>query len=112
MSSACLFLKASSDACASEIGAIEANLKAVDNRMFMEVVEWKSHADFKTHVEGKKFTIIYLGAHADANGFGELNDDFVPWELFANAVCWTDCIIPGGSSVHGMLSRRNEDSRP
>ena len=95
MSTSCLFLKASSDACATEIDAIAVTVKAAANDATMEIVEWGDYEKFKAQVDGKKFNLIYLGAHADGDGFGDENNMF-PWQLLASAVCISDCLEAGG----------------
>ena len=97
MNTASMFLKASTDACASEIGAIETNLKAIDGGATMELIEWISPNDFCQRIQGKKFGIIYLGAHADGTGFGEnAPGAWHTWDDLASSICATDCIAPKG----------------
>jgi hypothetical protein len=99
MSKTCLFLKAAAAACADEEGAIRAYLKGL--KVDTEFIEWVSVEDFVNRVCGKKFEIIYLGAHADASGFGERNGTLHPWETLAAGICNSDCIIPEGTLFLG-----------
>jgi len=99
MNKTCLFLKAAAAACAEEEGVIRAHLKGM--HVDMEAIQWISAEDFPNRVVGKKFEIIYLGAHADGSGFGESNGIFYPWEKLAAAICASDCMIPEGTLFLG-----------
>lgn len=99
MSNNCLFLKASASACADEEGSIRANLKGMD--VDVEIVEWISANDFVQQVNGKKFGIIYLGAHADGWGFGEQGLQSQGWEVLGTAICESDCMLPEGTLFLG-----------
>ena len=99
MSKTCLFLKAAAAACAQEEDLIRAHLKGM--HVDMETIDWISAEDFPNRVDGKKFEIIYLGAHADGMGFGESNGNFYPWEALAAAICASDCMIPEGTLFLG-----------
>jgi hypothetical protein len=94
----CLFLKAAAAACANEEGSIRANLKAFG--VDVEVIQWTSQGDFYQQVTGKKFAIIYLGAHADGYGFGE-QGAFQPWETLAESICMSDCMTLEGTLFLG-----------
>jgi hypothetical protein len=66
-----------------------------------ELIEWVSVEDFVNRASSKKFDIIYLGAHADASGFGETNGTLHPWETLAAGICNSDCMIPEGTLFLG-----------
>jgi hypothetical protein len=70
-------------------------------RVDTEVIEWISFEDFANRVSGKKFEIIYLGAHANGFGFGESNGILHPWETLAAVICGSDCMIPEGTLFLG-----------
>jgi hypothetical protein len=95
----CLFLKASAAACANEEGSIRANLKGLG--VDMEVIEWVSVDDFLQQAIGKKFSIIYLGAHADNLGFGEEGLQLHRWEELGVAICASECMLPEGTLFLG-----------
>ena len=60
-------------------------------------IEWTSIDSFKAEVQGKKFSVLYLGAHADAKGFGHTADNAsTSWEDFALALCTSECVAPDG----------------
>src|SRR5882724_1790156 len=99
MSKTCLFLKAAAAACADEEAVIRHYLKGL--QVEMEAIEWVSVEDFVNRVFGKKFEIIYLGAHADGSGFGESNGTLHPWESLAAGICNSDCIVPEGTLFLG-----------
>jgi hypothetical protein len=94
----CLFLKAAAAACANEEASIRANLQML--RVDVEVIEWTSQGDFFQQVSGKKFAIIYLGAHANGAGFGE-QGRFQPWETLGESICMSDCMTPEGTLFLG-----------
>ena len=89
-----LILKASQDVCAAEVVEIaqicEAlNLKAVS-------MDWMNVSDFLMRMSAEKpFDYIYLGAHADAGGFGEAAWPATSWTDFALALCQCDKLNPG-----------------
>ncbi len=98
MTKKCLFLKASISACASEEEAIRANLRGFG--VDVEVVRWVSFDTSCPELMGKKFGIVYLGAHADGNGFGETGR-FESWETLGLAICGSDCMEPEGTLFLG-----------
>lgn len=99
MNKTCLFLKAAAAACADEEAVITAHLKGIGVKT--EVVEWLSPQDFEIQVTGKKFGIIYLGAHANAWGFGENDQTLHPWETLGTVICTSDCMVPEGTLFLG-----------
>ncbi len=99
MNKTCLFLKAAAAACADEADVISAHLKSM--HVDTELIEWISIDDFTKRVVGKKFEIIYLGAHADCSGFGESNGTLHPWENLGAAICGSDCMVPEGTLFLG-----------
>jgi hypothetical protein len=96
-----LFVTASSSACAGEAKLVEDCLRNMG--VGFRQVEWLSLEDFKTHMlDGHKYDFIYLGAHADSYGFGEKAGlSLHPWEDLGNAICITDCMLPGGTLLLG-----------
>jgi hypothetical protein len=93
----CLFVTASSAACAGEVKVV----KDILHNMGIELreVEWLSQDDFEKQISpDTKYDFVYLGAHADGTGFGEKDGATLhAWESLANAICATDCILPGGT---------------
>lgn len=83
------------------MASIEANLTAVWGNSSLKVIEWLSEDDFEQQVQGSKFRIIYLGAHADLWGFGEEGQPMHPWENLADVICQTDCMLPEGILILG-----------
>jgi len=97
VNTACLILKASEDACGSEIAALEANLKATDSKVVIRQIDWVSQDDFIAKVGDNKFKIIYVGAHADGKGFGDNNKGvWHDWQTLALSICISDCMVPEG----------------
>jgi hypothetical protein len=96
-----LFVTASTSACAGEAKLVEDCLKNMG--VGFRTVEWLSLNDFATLMsDGQKYDYIYLGAHADSYGFGEKAGlSLHPWEELGNAICATDCILPGGTLLLG-----------
>jgi hypothetical protein len=96
----CLFVRASSSAC-GEVQSVRDTLAPFG--IGLKEVEWLSHEDFCSQIAGsEKFKFIYLGAHADSFGFGEIDATALhAWEHLANAICASDCIIPGGTLFLG-----------
>jgi hypothetical protein len=97
MNTACLIVKASKDACATEVDAVVANLRATDSKIVIREVDWSGQDRFVREVGDEKFKIIYLGAHADGTGFGESDHNpWSTWDDLALSICISDCMIPGG----------------
>jgi hypothetical protein len=97
----CLFITASKSACAGEVKLVKDCLHNLD--IAFREVEWLSQNDFQTQMaKGDKYDFIYLGAHADGNGFGESDSASLhPWESLAFAICTTECIRPNGTLFLG-----------
>lgn len=97
----CLFVTASTSACAGEARLVKDCLKNLGIE-FREV-EWVSLDDFQVQISNvDKYDFIYLGAHADGNGFGESDGSALnPWETLATAICTTECIRPNGTLFLG-----------
>jgi hypothetical protein len=97
----CLFITASTSACAGEAKLVRDCLQNLG--IGFREVEWISPDDFRAQMsKGEKYDFIYLGAHADGNGFGQ-NDKTAlhPWETLAVEICTTDCIRPNGTLFLG-----------
>ena len=96
MSKSYLLLRVKGAACADEFETIKALLKNFGTT-FMER-DWISYEEFiVTYDYSQKFDAIYLGAHADGEGFG-VNDgsELCKWSDLAGALCATDAMVPGG----------------
>src|ERR1051325_7913058 len=94
MAGNCLFVKASSTACGGEVQIIRDTL---DNlHIDLQEIEWISEKDFLGQTSnGRKYSLIYLGAHADHLGFGEKEAHALhSWEQLARAICQSDCMVP------------------
>lgn len=87
-----LILKASRDVCSAEIEHIKtiADMFEMDH----EIVELNNPSTFETTMTGQgKYDYIYLGAHADTDGFGEADRSVtMEWESFAEALCKSQCL--------------------
>jgi hypothetical protein len=97
----CLFVTASTSACAGEVKLVQACLHNLG--IAFREVEWLSQEDFITQTaDGRKYDFIYLGAHADSIGFGEKDGAALyGWDTLGIAICATDCILPGGTLFLG-----------
>jgi hypothetical protein len=93
----CLFVTASSSACAGEVKVVKDFLHNMGIKL--HEVEWLSLDDFQNQMSPEqKYDFVYLGAHADGTGFGEKDGATLhAWSDLANAICFTDCILPGGT---------------
>ena len=97
----CLFITASTSACAGEATLVRDCLQNLG--ISFREVEWVSPDDFRAQIaKGEKYDFIYLGAHADGTGFGESDKTGLhPWETLAIEICTTDCIRPNGTLFLG-----------
>lgn len=97
----CLFVTASTAACAGEAKLVRDCLQNLG--ITFREVEWLSPQDFHAQMkQGDKYDFIYLGAHADGNGFGEgANTALHSWESLAVEICSTECIRPNGTLFLG-----------
>jgi len=97
----CLFVTASTSACAGEAKLVRDCLQNLG--IGFREVEWLSADDFRKQIsEGEKYDFIYLGAHADGNGFGESATTALhSWESLAVEICSTECIRPNGTLFLG-----------
>lgn len=97
----CLFITASTSACSGEVNLVRDCL----NNLGIELreVEWLSQEDFEKQMSpDNKYDFVYLGAHADGTGFGQKDGVVLhPWETLANAICYSNCILPGGTLFLG-----------
>lgn len=90
----CLFIKASATACGGEVQIIKDTLTNL--HIDLNEIEWISQTDFLGQLaDGRKYNLIYLGAHADSIGFGEREGwPLNSWEQFGTAICQSDCMVP------------------
>jgi hypothetical protein len=97
----CLFVTASPSAGAEDVKVVKDCLKLF-GVTFHELV-WRSQAAFVRQMAGgQKFDFIYLGARADADGFGEQDGAALHcWECLGDAIRRTDCLRPGGTLFLG-----------
>jgi hypothetical protein len=97
----CLFITASTSACAGEVNLVRGCLKNLG--IGLREIEWLSQEDFERQMSpDKKYDFVYLGAHADGAGFGQTHGVVLhPWESLAYAICSTNCILPGGTLFLG-----------
>ncbi len=89
-----LFIKASSDICATEVSHIEKICEMF--HIEHKEIELVSLESFVTSVKSLgKFDYLYLGAHADQFGFGESSGEpSYFWVNFAATLCSTECLNP------------------
>lgn len=99
----CLLIIATSSACNNELDSIRSALKT--HRVETKEVEWLSQDDFLKQIgepSEQKFNLVYLAAHADTYGFGEVGGfSLYPWDDLANAICMSGCMLPGATLFLG-----------
>ena len=87
-----LIIKASSDICAAEID----NMKTIADMFGIEhcaTVLTEMEQFRKDLCAGGNYDYVYLAAHADLMGFGEIDGSVsIEWKEFAEALCDSDCL--------------------
>lgn len=96
-----LLVRASKDVCAAEI----CHIQSICDMFGIEHVVVDLHVldDFTTKVRDLgTFDFLYLGAHADTDGFGEADGSiFFEWDSFSAELCAADCLRYGSVLLLG-----------